>query len=139
MSTKRAPIHVLLRSEQSAGVVSMIESGSLPDFGGPPLHHHDFDETFYVMEGELTFQLGDELFSAKAGELTFAPGRRAARVGAAADPRRHGRRPADRSDQTYRMTLRIPSWWCMRSNPRLISSRPIRCEMNESTSMSPAR
>ena len=88
MSTKRAMIHVLLRSEQSAGVVSMIESGSLPDFGGPPLHHHDFDETFYVMEGELTFQLGDELFSAKAGELTFAPGRRAARVGAAADPPR---------------------------------------------------
>jgi quercetin dioxygenase-like cupin family protein len=73
MSTKRAPIHVLLRSEQSAGVVSVIESGSLPGFGGPPLHHHDFDETFYVMEGELTFQLGDELFSAKAGELAFAP------------------------------------------------------------------
>jgi quercetin dioxygenase-like cupin family protein len=73
MSTKRTPIHVLLRSEQSSGVVSVIESGSLPGFGGPPLHHHDFDETFYVMEGELTFQLGDELFSAKAGELTFAP------------------------------------------------------------------
>jgi quercetin dioxygenase-like cupin family protein len=73
MSTKRAPIHVLLRSEQSAGVVSVIESGSLPGFGGPPLHHHDFDETFYVMEGELTFQLGHELFSAKAGELAFAP------------------------------------------------------------------
>jgi quercetin dioxygenase-like cupin family protein len=73
MSTKRAPIHVLLRSEQSAGVVSVIESGSLPGFGGPPLHHHDFDETFYVMEGELTFQLGEELFSAKAGELAFAP------------------------------------------------------------------
>jgi hypothetical protein len=96
MSTKRAPIHVLLRSEQSAGVVSVIESGSLLGFGGPPLHHHDFDETFYVMEGELTFQLGDELFSAKAGELAFAPGRRAARVGAAADPRGHHRRSADR-------------------------------------------
>jgi hypothetical protein len=27
----------------------VIESGSLPGFGGPPLHHHDFDETFYVM------------------------------------------------------------------------------------------
>ena len=41
--------------------------------------------------------------------------------------------------QTYWITLRIPSWWCMRSNPRLTSSRLIRCEMNESTSMSPAR
>jgi len=72
MSTQRAPINVLLHSEQSGGVVSVIESGSLPGFGGPPLHH-DFDETFYVIEGELTFQLGDELFSAKAGELVFAP------------------------------------------------------------------
>ena len=73
MSSERAPINVLLRSEQSGGVVSVIESGSLPGFGGPPLHHHDFDETFYVIEGELTFQLGEKLFSAKAGELAFAP------------------------------------------------------------------
>ncbi len=73
MSTERAPINVLLRSEQSGSAVSVTESGSLPGFGGPPLHHHDFDETFYVIEGELTFQLADELFSAKAGELAFAP------------------------------------------------------------------
>jgi hypothetical protein len=73
MSAERAPIKVLLRGEQSGGVVSVIESGSLPGFGGPPLHRHDFDETFYVIEGELTFQLGDELFRAKAGEIAFAP------------------------------------------------------------------
>jgi mannose-6-phosphate isomerase-like protein (cupin superfamily) len=73
MSTERAPIRVLLHAEQSGGAVSVIESGSLPGFGGPPLHHHDFDETFYVVEGELTFQLGDEIFTRKAGELAFAP------------------------------------------------------------------
>jgi mannose-6-phosphate isomerase-like protein (cupin superfamily) len=43
------------------------------DFPGPPLHHHDFDETFYVLEGELTFQLKDEVFTRKAGQLAFAP------------------------------------------------------------------
>ena len=47
MPSERAPINVLLRTEQS--VVSVIESGSLPGFGESPLHHHDFDETFYVM------------------------------------------------------------------------------------------
>jgi mannose-6-phosphate isomerase-like protein (cupin superfamily) len=67
MSTERAPIEVLLRGEQTGGEVSGIGSGSLPGFGGPPLHHHDFDETFYVIEGELTFQLGDEIFTRKAG------------------------------------------------------------------------
>jgi quercetin dioxygenase-like cupin family protein len=64
---------VLLRSEQTAGAVSMVETSAPPGFGGPPLHEHDFDETFYVMEGELTVQLRDELFSAPAGRLAFAP------------------------------------------------------------------
>ena len=73
MPGERAPINVLLRSEQSGGVVSVIESGSLTGFGGPPLHHHDFNETFYVIEGELTFQLGDELFRARAGDIALAP------------------------------------------------------------------
>jgi mannose-6-phosphate isomerase-like protein (cupin superfamily) len=73
MSTERAPLKVLLRGEHSRCEVSVISSGSLPSFGGPPLHHHDFDETFYVIEGELTFQLGEELFTRKAGEFAFAP------------------------------------------------------------------
>jgi quercetin dioxygenase-like cupin family protein len=64
---------VLLRSEETAGVVSMIELSSDAGFAGPPLHRHDFDEAFYVLEGELTFQLGDEVFTRTAGELAFAP------------------------------------------------------------------
>ena len=40
MSSERAPINVLLHAEQSAGEVSVIESGSHPGFGGPLLHHH---------------------------------------------------------------------------------------------------
>jgi hypothetical protein len=44
-------------------------------FAGPPLHMHPgFDETFYVLAGELTFQLGDERLAAPAGTLVFAPG-----------------------------------------------------------------
>jgi quercetin dioxygenase-like cupin family protein len=61
---------VLLRSEESGGHVAIVELGG---GGRPPLHHHDFDETFYVLEGELTFQLGDERFTRRAGELAFAP------------------------------------------------------------------
>ena len=64
---------VLLRSEETAGVVSMIELSSNAGFAGPPLHRHDFDEAFYVLEGQLTFQLGDEVFTRTAGELAFAP------------------------------------------------------------------
>jgi quercetin dioxygenase-like cupin family protein len=61
---------VLLRSEQSGGVLSVIE---LTGSGTPPLHRHDFDETFCVLEGELTFHLDGELFTRRAGEVAFAP------------------------------------------------------------------
>jgi quercetin dioxygenase-like cupin family protein len=67
------PPTVLLRSEESAGAVSVIEVASGPGFTGPHLHRHDFDEALYVIEGELTFQLRDEVFTRGAGELAFAP------------------------------------------------------------------
>jgi uncharacterized RmlC-like cupin family protein len=43
---------------------------------GPPLHlHHEQDDTFFVIEGTLTVQLGDELFDLHAGDLVCAPKR----------------------------------------------------------------
>ena len=66
-------INVLVRSEETGGEISVMDNVVSPDFGGPPLHHHPFDETFYVLEGELTFQLGEKVFTRRAGELAFAP------------------------------------------------------------------
>ena len=65
---------VLVRSEQSTGRVGIVESVMPPGATGPPLHEHDFDEAFYVLEGELTFHLGGDLVTVGAGELAFAPG-----------------------------------------------------------------
>jgi mannose-6-phosphate isomerase-like protein (cupin superfamily) len=64
---------VLLDGPATAGAVSVIEVAVPPRWDGPPLHHHDFDETFYVLEGELTFQLEDVIFTKTRGELAFAP------------------------------------------------------------------
>ena len=63
---------VLLRSEQSGGHVSLMENVVSANSAGPPLHTHDFDEAFYMLEGELIFQVGDERFTRRAGELAFA-------------------------------------------------------------------
>jgi mannose-6-phosphate isomerase-like protein (cupin superfamily) len=63
---------VLLRAEQTNDQVAVIDNRVPAHWGGPPLHHHDFDEAFYVLEGELTFQLGDERRTAGPGELAFA-------------------------------------------------------------------
>ena len=64
---------VLLRSEESAGRLGMVVNTVPAGWAGPPLHHHDFDEAFYVLAGPLTFQLGEELRSAGPGALVFAP------------------------------------------------------------------
>ena len=64
---------ILLRSEQSGGHLSMVEIVVPARSAGPPLHTHDFDEAFYMLAGELIFQIEDELFTRGAGEIAFAP------------------------------------------------------------------
>jgi mannose-6-phosphate isomerase-like protein (cupin superfamily) len=39
----------------------------------PPLHRRDEDERYRVLEGELTFYVGDEVVRAGAGEVVVAP------------------------------------------------------------------
>jgi mannose-6-phosphate isomerase-like protein (cupin superfamily) len=72
-STHYEPPQIHLRGGQSNGHLSVIELFAGHDFAGPPLHHHDFDEAFYMLEGVMTFQLGDELRAAGPGDLVFAP------------------------------------------------------------------
>jgi quercetin dioxygenase-like cupin family protein len=64
--------NVLLRSEETAGQMSVTEI-VVPPGSGPPLHTHDFDEAFYMLEGELIFQVEDALVTKGTGELSFAP------------------------------------------------------------------
>lgn len=65
--------NVLLRSEETAGHVSVTEIVVPPHSPGPPLHTHDFDEAFYMLDGELIFQVENMLVTKAAGELAFAP------------------------------------------------------------------
>jgi quercetin dioxygenase-like cupin family protein len=64
---------VLLRSEDSGGHLSAVENVVPARSAGPPLHSHGFDETFYVLEGELVVRVGDALLARTAGQLAFAP------------------------------------------------------------------
>jgi quercetin dioxygenase-like cupin family protein len=65
-------INVLLRSEATGGHVSVTEIVVPPHSAGPPLHTHDFDEAFYMLEGELIFQVDHALVTKGPGELSFA-------------------------------------------------------------------
>jgi quercetin dioxygenase-like cupin family protein len=39
----------------------------------PPLHVHEEDEAFYVLEGSMTIYVGDEAFALEAGAAFVAP------------------------------------------------------------------
>jgi quercetin dioxygenase-like cupin family protein len=65
--------NVLLRSEETGDHVSVTEIVVPPHSAGPPLHTHDFDEAFYMLDGELIFQVDEALITKGAGEVAFAP------------------------------------------------------------------
>ena len=64
--------NVLLHGEATGGRMSVTEIVVPPHNAGPPLHTHDFDEAFYVLEGELIFQVEETLTTNGAGDLSFA-------------------------------------------------------------------
>src|SRR4051794_5942346 len=63
---------IVLCGEQTGGHVSVTEIVVPPHTAGPPLHKHDFDEAFYMLEGELIFQGDDALVIEGAGDVSFA-------------------------------------------------------------------
>ncbi|HXW04278.1 MAG TPA: cupin domain-containing protein [Vicinamibacterales bacterium] len=45
-----------------------------PPGGGPPLHIHTREEEYFlVLEGEITFYIGDQVKRGRAGESAFVP------------------------------------------------------------------
>src|SRR5258708_13500442 len=61
--------------EDTAGSLTIYESlRPAGDPGGPQHHKHLFDEAFYVLEGEYTFQVGERLVKASTGAFVFIPG-----------------------------------------------------------------
>jgi mannose-6-phosphate isomerase-like protein (cupin superfamily) len=66
-------VKVLLLEADSGGRVCLMDNVVPAKTKGPPLHHHDFDEAFYVLEGEATFRVGDDLITRGPGELAWAP------------------------------------------------------------------
>ena len=60
-------------SEETGGTFALGTALVRPG-GEPPLHTHAReDETFYVLDGEVTFQRGHERIDARAGDAVFMP------------------------------------------------------------------
>ncbi len=64
---------VLATGEQTGGRYSVVEQW-MPEGSGPPPHVHAFeDEAFFVIEGEMTLEVGGETLVAGPGSLANVP------------------------------------------------------------------
>ena len=54
--------------------VAVVERSVSVQGAMPPLHSRREDETFYVLEGALTFFLGTDTVAARPGDVVVAPG-----------------------------------------------------------------
>jgi quercetin dioxygenase-like cupin family protein len=46
----------------------------IPANAGPPLHQHPWDEAYFVISGEVDFQIGERRERVGAGDFIYAPG-----------------------------------------------------------------
>jgi len=60
--------------QQTDGRVFLMEHVGLAKGGGPPRHlHYEQEEWFYVLEGEVVAEVGEERVRLKQGDAVFAP------------------------------------------------------------------
>ena len=64
-------ITILASGDQTGGYEVFLQDG--PPDTGPPPHSHPWDETLYVMKGEVSFSLGKETQLATSGTLVHLP------------------------------------------------------------------
>jgi quercetin dioxygenase-like cupin family protein len=63
----------LATGEDTQGQFALIESVARKGNAPPPHIHHQEDETFYILEGELAVTVGDRTIEAGPGTLVFLP------------------------------------------------------------------
>jgi quercetin dioxygenase-like cupin family protein len=63
---------VLLSGKETAGRFCLIDM-YVPPGGGPPPHRHDFEETFFLLEGEIEATFRGTKSAVKAGETINIP------------------------------------------------------------------
>jgi quercetin dioxygenase-like cupin family protein len=63
---------ILVSGAETAGRYCLIDM-IVPDGGGPPLHRHDFEEMFTLLEGELEFAFRGRTTTVRAGSTVSVP------------------------------------------------------------------
>jgi quercetin dioxygenase-like cupin family protein len=67
------PISIVATGDDTGGTLGVIEEVLAPGEQAPPHVHHAADELFYVLAGEVTFQIGDLQARGGVGTVAFVP------------------------------------------------------------------
>jgi quercetin dioxygenase-like cupin family protein len=71
---RKLGIRFMIGGEQTQGNFSLVEHPIKPRALAAPMHtHRHEDEYTYVLEGEIGFQIGEEVRVARPGDLVFKP------------------------------------------------------------------
>jgi quercetin dioxygenase-like cupin family protein len=64
---------IKVTTAESGGQFSLVDIVLPRDVPVPPHIHTDQDETFYILEGELAFEIAGQPRTARAGDVVFVP------------------------------------------------------------------
>jgi quercetin dioxygenase-like cupin family protein len=63
----------LITGEETEGAYFLSEISVTPGGGAPPHIHHREDESFHLLEGTLTIQVGGDTITASPGDFVYLP------------------------------------------------------------------
>jgi quercetin dioxygenase-like cupin family protein len=66
------PLRILADARETGAAWSLFEE-EIPIGMGPPPHRHDWDEAYYILEGEVDFEIDDQLVKSTAGDFNHIP------------------------------------------------------------------
>ncbi len=69
----REEVVLKVTGAETGGAVAVLEATSAPGERADPHVHHDNDEFFYVLAGQVRFEVGEQTVEAMAGAFVFVP------------------------------------------------------------------
>ena len=66
------PLTMLCEAGETGGAWSLFEE-EVPLGMGPPPHRHDWDEAYYILDGEVDFQIDGDPVKSSRGDFNYLP------------------------------------------------------------------
>ena len=66
------PLRFLCDARETGGAWALFEE-EVPLGMGPPPHKHDWDEAYYILEGEVDFEIDGEAVRSRKGDFNYLP------------------------------------------------------------------